>query len=110
MDVIEWHDPPNVNVKRHSRLSVIASKFRERPHVWGQLLGYKWDNIGDAKNYAAGIRHGKTRAWAPKGSFEAVACQIEGTEDEFSVWVRYVGANAPTAPITDIKHRRTGTR
>jgi hypothetical protein len=78
---VEWGDPPGD--KRFSTDSArIAAQLKERPEVWAKVRTA--DKESTAASYAATIRLGRTPAFQPAGTFEAV-------RREGGVWARYVG-------------------
>ncbi|MFF7415554.1 hypothetical protein [Streptomyces lydicus] len=81
--------PPKQRNTKHAR---IAGELRAHPNVWGVVR--KPTSITRAASAAQAIRNGRLNAYAPAGSFEAVARTVtEGGVVEYRVYARYVGPN-----------------
>ncbi|MFD9863492.1 hypothetical protein [Streptomyces alboflavus] len=83
--------PPQHKCTKHAR---IAEELRERPLVWGVVR--RPASIGRASSAAQAIKSARLAAYAPAGSFEAVACTVligtgKGQRKEHLVYARYVG-------------------
>lgn len=76
--VIVWKAPPN-SARKYSRES---DQMRNRPGEWAQFPDTQTPR--SAYNLADNIRRGRLVAFAPAGSFEAIARNC-------SVWARYTG-------------------
>ncbi|MET9690160.1 hypothetical protein ABZY81_17060 [Streptomyces sp. NPDC006514] len=80
--------PPEQRNTKHAR---IARELRGRPQVWGVVR--RPASLDSAASAARAIRDARLPAYAPAGSFEAVARSVtEGTVTEYRVYARYVGA------------------
>lgn len=83
--------PPQHKNTKHTR---IADALRQKPRVWGVVR--RPASIGRASSAAQAIKSARLAAYAPAGSFEAVACTVlvgKGREQrkEHLVYARYVG-------------------
>ncbi|GAA1176175.1 MULTISPECIES: hypothetical protein [Streptomyces violaceusniger group] len=81
--------PPKQRNTKHAR---IAGELRAHPKVWGVVRKPK--SITRAASAAQAIRGARLPAYAPAGSFEAVARTVtEGGVVEYRVYARYVGTD-----------------
>jgi hypothetical protein len=79
--------PPRERSTKHAR---IARELKENPNVWGVVQ--RPASTTRAASAAQAIRTGKLAAYAPAGTFEAVARTVDtGDGIEHRVYARYVG-------------------
>lgn len=94
VSTVEYMGPPPA--QRNTKHARIACELRSRPQVWGVVR--KPSSLDSASSAARAIREARLPAYAPPGSFEAVARSVsEGTTTEYRVYARYVGAAASAA-------------
>ena len=78
--------PPSEKNTKHVR---IARELRAHPNVWGVVQ--RPTSIARASAAAQAIRSAKLPAYAPAGSFEAVARTVDvGRRVEHRVYARYI--------------------
>jgi hypothetical protein len=85
---IRFEEPPakiHGNAKR-SKHRKIADKLRKVTGEWAHIGTY--DNASSANSVAHLIRRGKIAAYAPEGTFEAVARTTGG---KHGIWARHTG-------------------
>ncbi|QKW51703.1 hypothetical protein [Streptomyces buecherae] len=88
MTKIEFVGPPPE--QRNTKHTCIADQLREHPKVWGVVA--KPTSMARAASAAQAIRVARLTAYAPAGSFEAVARTVaEHGVVEYRVYARYVG-------------------
>lgn len=94
MSVIRWEDPPAAAPGRsgdHRKViahELIAIQLRARPGKWAVIVeGYPHASV------ASLITRGKVRAYAPAGTYEAVARTVGGAQH---IYARYIGADLPS--------------
>ncbi|WP_406321007.1 hypothetical protein [Streptomyces sp. NBC_00519] len=79
--------PPKQKNTKHAR---IAAQLKAHPRSWGVVR--RPATINRAAAAAQAIKSGRLAAYAPAGSFDAVARTItEGTRTEHRVYARYIG-------------------
>lgn len=102
---IQWEEPPAEVVLR-SRASGakyidFAIELRRHEGKWALLpLEQPYANLASAQSAAQNIRRGVTKAFAPKGSFDAVA-----GEDGAKIWVKFLGEPKGKEPAGDDDER-----
>lgn len=86
----KWENPPKrrevVEEKPQPSSAVVAERLRNRPGRWARVR--QFDNRNTAYVYANTISHGRTRAFEPAGSFEAVSRK---NGQGVHVYARFVG-------------------
>lgn len=85
---IRFEEPPARSQRplgktKHER---IADKLRKRPGDWALIATY--NTASSMNSIAHMIRRGKSAAYAPEGTFEAVGRTVGA---KHSVWARYTG-------------------
>ncbi|MEU4949246.1 hypothetical protein [Streptomyces lavendulae] len=94
MSSVEYLGPPPA--QRNTKHRRIANELRTHPQVWGVVR--KPASLDSAASAARAIRDARLPAYAPAGSFEAVARTVtEGGTTEYRVYARYIGAAEPAA-------------
>lgn len=102
---IEWEDPPEEAIirSRNSGAKYIDFAIALRSHrdKWAVLpIEQPYASLSSAQSAAQNIRRAVTKAFSPKGAYEAVA-----SSDGAKIWVRYVGApEQSTTPPSDLEH------
>ncbi|MFG2528263.1 hypothetical protein [Streptomyces sp. NPDC048516] len=90
MSTVEFVGPPPK--QRNTKHTRIAGELRAHPNVWGVVR--KPTSMTRAASAAQAIRNARLAAYAPAGSFEAVARTVtEGGVAEYRVYARYVGTS-----------------
>jgi len=88
VSTVEFVGPPPA--QRNTKHARIARELRAHPRVWGVVR--RPDTLPRAASAAQAIRDARLPAYAPAGSFEAVARTVtEGGRTEHRVYARYVG-------------------
>ncbi|MER7464071.1 hypothetical protein [Streptomyces sp. NPDC097981] len=88
MSTVEYMGPPPK--QRNTKHARIARELRAHPQVWGVVR--RPSSLDSASSAARAIRDARLPAYAPAGSFEAVARSVsEGAVTEYRVYARYVG-------------------
>lgn len=97
-DDMVWEDPPRERAGRGAATvdhPATAAALRGRPGVWGVVAEYP--NQNTSSSIAWHIRTAKNiKAYAPAGSFEAMARSVDQIEDgqrvrHHRVYARFVG-------------------
>lgn len=70
----------------------IAATLIKRPGEWALIESYA--KQATMSSVAHQIKHGKIRAYGPKGTFDAVGRSVEG---KHRVWARYLGEHGEYA-------------
>lgn len=92
-DAVEFSGPPPaVHTGSNSRHARIAAQLTNHPGRWAYI---HYGSSGSARSTALAIRTGKLSAYAPAGTYEAVARTVivSGQEDH-RVYLRYVGSGS----------------
>lgn len=90
MSVIRWEEPPPPSpggpgvTKQVIAHEFVAVQLRTRPGEWALIV----DDYPHA-SVASLITRGKIRAYAPAGTYQAVARMVDGTQ---RIYARYVNA------------------
>ncbi|MFF0744191.1 hypothetical protein ACFYVL_27710 [Streptomyces sp. NPDC004111] len=86
---VEFIGPPPAgkNTKHHRA----ATALRGRPEEWGVVL--RSASPAAAASAAQSIRTARLAAYAPAGSFQAIARTIDEGKTEHRVYARYVGGS-----------------
>lgn len=84
----KWEDPPprRRTTEATQNHKEVADLLKTRPGTWRYILSYSAATT--AGSVAQSIRTGHTSAWAPAGSFDAVARTVDG---QHRVYARYIG-------------------
>lgn len=90
---IHFEEPP---ARAHRALvtkhEAIAAKLKKRPGQWALIEVYT--TLSSANSIGYMVRTGKTRAYGPRNSFEAVS-RTRGRK--YGVWARYIGEHGEYA-------------
>lgn len=86
MSDVVWEDPPPVTERTYCKHSAIAEKLRSRKGEWGRVAVCA--TVTKARVMASGIRRGVSRAYQPRGDFDAIHRFVDG---EYRVYARYLG-------------------
>lgn len=84
-DVV-WEDPPQAAVGTYCKHSPIADKLRTRKGEWGRVAVCA--TATKARVMASSIRRGVSKAYEPRGDFDATHRFVDG---EYRVYARYLG-------------------
>lgn len=90
MSDLKWQDPPPNAAGRPSLTDwrAVAAALRERPGEWALVVE------GVSISTATNIKKARLVAFAPAGSFEAVARNGSNKTKRADIYARYVGESA----------------
>ena len=88
--VVVWQDPParRWGMRRGDYVDhhLVAETLKSNPDAWAKVGKYR--TVNSSASVASHIRGGLLAAYAPAGTFEAVARTVDG---EYWVYARYIG-------------------
>jgi len=98
---IKWEEPPQEVILRSragsgAKFLDFAMQLRKHESRWAVLpVEQPYATLASAQSAAQNIRRGVTKAFAPKGAYEAVAGPVGEGEEGAKIWVRFVGDPQP---------------